>query len=926
MKPFYTLFAALLVLSALRAQTPWTSWNIYRDSTGNGANPVSGGLVCPNDTLWLVVDTTGMRAAGITGYRWVSASSAPKVVHCTGSPDCPSNLPASFPLSGVRNIRKIGIEPNFSGAFQSFALVTYYSNGDSAIISQAYQTRGAGGVDWQLPDRACAGSTLSGRLVFSGHVDSIHITYGSTTIRNQTDFTVTLPLGSGDFTITATLYFCGSSRDYTHTINYYPTPPAGPQPVVNRVLFSPCPNTPLEFGFGFNNNASLPSGYTSFVWKVNGNSVDPSSTSHPLSYTWTPPGPGTYTISYEANYPCGTMTGSTTYTVNNPPPPSWSSVSVSPNSYCPGMDVTINAQAGPGLHTLDIGNDGSIEEMGTRIFYQGPIGAIPQGGLPIRIRFDNGCGGIKDTLFYYNPSTGSGVGRASILLEPPSPLCGQVVEARLNLTNFPADSIRQVQWSWDGTNWTSPSNSLTALLTAPATRGPWTLHCRFMANSPANCLTPPASPVVRQVPTTYHRLYLDQATSFCAVSGGVVRVVPDGDLTEIDSIRYILPNGTSVILSPMDTLVLTVPPGTSAYPITYYGYIACGSTRPETFLLISSGKPFIHSLHVYSSPVCAGSLVNVEALFLYTQTADSAVVILWNGQRVPMTVSRFSARTEFSAPMAPGYYNLTVIAYNCAGTDTVVSTFQVTGGNDAIASFTAPASACVGQPVTFQRNGTNAGILYASWSFGDGRTRRDTSMRIVHTYTAAGNYIVTLSIQSLSCDLSYFWKNIRVYDAPPTLSGLSVIPNGLTINYGVASASDYDQIVWDFGDGNTASGVLSGTHTYASAGTYTVQVRAINACDRTELSTTVSVTTGLLDGGTGTWIVYPNPTRQEVFLTHPTYQGDLRVEIYDLTGRLIQTETLSSYPARVRLSLPNGIYTLRLISREGIATSKLLIE
>jgi len=65
------------------------------------------------------------------------------------------------------------------------------------------------------------------------------------------------------------------------------------------------------------------------------------------------------------------------------------------------MDVTISAYAGMGLHTIDMGDDGSIEVSRSPAYYQGPLGPIPPGGLPVRIRFDDGCGGIKDTVFSY---------------------------------------------------------------------------------------------------------------------------------------------------------------------------------------------------------------------------------------------------------------------------------------------------------------------------------------------------------------------------------------------------------------------------------------------------------------------------------------------------------------------------------------------
>jgi len=284
-----------------------------------------------------------------------------------------------------------------------------------------------------------------------------------------------------------------------------------------------------------------------------------------------------------------------------------------------------------------------------------------------------------------------------------------------------------------------------------------------------------------------------------------------------------------------------------------------------------------------------------------------------------------AAGISVAAPTAPGTYSVQVMAFSCAGSDTASVTFQVTNGATAVADFTGPSSACVGDAVIFQRSGTNSGVTYVDWSFGDGSSLRDTAMQVAHIYTRGGTYVVILELSSIECGLSRDEHLIRVYDAPPTLSGLTVDPSDLSISYSV-SASDYEQIVWYFGDGNTATGVLSGTYTYASSGSYTVKVEAINACGTTRDSQAVSVTTGLVAKGNDGWLIYPNPASQEVFVAHPTYQGEVRVELYDVTGRLVQAEEISAYPGRIRLNLPNGLYTLRLISREGVATTKLLVE
>jgi len=926
MRTYHTILMALFLWSAGQAQTPWTNWGIFRDSTGNGANSVSGGLVCADDTLWLVVDTNGMGAAGITGWRWRfqwSIPQPPQLVYCPGTgTGCPSSLPGWFPFGGVTNERKLGIKSFFSGPDpRTLMLVVYLSNGDSLVSAKAFQVKG-GSASLQVPAAGCAGSSVPAHVNVTGILDSFVVTYGTTTIRNQTDFSINLPSGTGTLPVSLTYYFCGTSLTYNTSITYYASAPSGPSPAV--ISMSNCPNAPRQF------SVSLPTGYTSFVWKVNGNSVNPSSTNHPLDYSWIPPGLGTYTISYEATYPCGTVSGSTSYTVSPAPQPTWSFLDVSPNSdYCPGATpiiVSAAASAG-GTYTIDIGNDGTIEASSSS--YSTMLGALPSGGLPIRVRFDNGCGGVLDTTFTYNPTlAGSGFYTGytdiSIIKSPKCP--GDQIEAELFVALFPEDSVKNIQWRINGGPWTAPSNSRRVQLTVPNTPGPWTLQCQFAANSPDSCVNPPPSPVTRTISPISVGLSLVQIGSVC-LSGGTVRLTPSGSTSDIDSVQYILPNGTIIMRAVGETLTVNVPAGNYAYPVLYRGKsTTCGYISENTYTIRVEQTPPAISASLFPGSACSGSPVSIIANFSPMTPPDSIVAILWNNSRVSLnTSSPGFAITSVSAPTATGIYPIQVIAYNCAGSDTTLLTLQVLSGNTAVANFTAPVSACVGVPVTFQRTGTNDGISTVLWDFGDGVLLQDTAMSITHTYTQPGLYTVSLSLSSLQCGNTYYERTIRVYGAPPTLSGLNVTPSGATISYSV-SASDYEVIVWDFGDGNTATGVLSGTHTYASSGNYTVKVEAINACDTTRLSQTVSVSSILVAKGNDGWLIYPNPASQEVFVAHPTYQGEVRVELYDVTGRLVQAEVLSARAGRMQLRVPAGLYTLRLINREGVATTKLLVE
>jgi len=943
MKTYHTILMALFLWSAGQAQTPWTNWDIFRDSTGNGANSVSGGLVCPSDTLWLVVDTNGMGAAGITGWRWRYDPIVLllTVVHCEG-PECPDNLPAPFPYPGLPNKLKVGVRVGLFTATYNFLLVTYYANGDSLITAKTTQVKG-GNASLSLPFWACAGSSVPVHVNVSGILDSFVVSYtiGSTTyeIRNQTDFTITLPSGDGtSLPLTLTQYVCENSFTRSYDIYYFSSAPSsGPPPSVQTSSGSACPNAPREFRV-----FSLPPGYTSFVWKVDGTSVDPTSTNHPLTYTWLPPGPGRYDISYDAIYPCGTVSGSRSITISPATPPTLNVIVLefpASSGYCPGhttLQIIASASVAGGLYSIDVGNDGTIEAYSSEAYssyYSFTPGVIPAGGLPIKVSFDDGCGNVVSTIYNYVPSSMADPGAytASASISPPSPArCpGDSIDVSLYISYFPEDSIRNIQWSWDGSTWTTPSNSFTARLATPLTSGPWTLYCRFDAFSPDPCVVAPTSPISRSIISAGlgSPPLLRQIGSVC-LSGGTVGLVPDITTSPpgIDSIRYVLPDGTIIKRHIRDTLLLNIPSGVLSYPVVYQGQVSCGYTAERVYTITPEQTPPPVSAYVNPSSVCSGANVRISGSYPSSSSVDSIVAILWNGDRVRMPMSGSSSvNISVAAPTAPGTYSAQVIAFSCAGSDTASVTFQVTNGATAVANFTGPSTACVGDNVIFQRSGTNSGVTQVNWSFGDGFFSADTAMQVAHIYTQAGTYRVTLSVTSIECGPSTDEHLIRVYDAPPTLSGLSVNPSGLSISYSV-SASDYDQIVWDFGDENRATGVLSGTHTYASSGNYTVKVEAINACDTTRLSQTVFVAASLVAKGNDGWLIYPNPASQEVFVAHPTYQGEVRVQLYDVTGRLVQAEVLSAQAGRMPLRVPAGLYTLRLINREGVATTKLLVE
>ena len=74
--------------------------------------------------------------------------------------------------------------------------------------------------------------------------------------------------------------------------------------------------------------------------------------------------------------------------------------------------------------------------------------------------------------------------------------------------------------------------------------------------------------------------------------------------------------------------------------------------------------------------------------------------------------------------------------------------------------------------------------------------------------------------------------------------------------------------------------------------------------------------------------VAPNPARDHVTLGLPPV-SDSRMELYDATGRRWQSVALPPYAATARLdiaALPAGLYLLRLVTPQGVATRRLMVN
>lgn len=182
---------------------------------------------------------------------------------------------------------------------------------------------------------------------------------------------------------------------------------------------------------------------------------------------------------------------------------------------------------------------------------------------------------------------------------------------------------------------------------------------------------------------------------------------------------------------------------------------------------------------------------------------------------------------------------------NAGGVGT--TTKQVLINTAPTAAFTATPGATNPAQVTF--NGTTSSdpennITTYTWNYGDGSNPASGSQGTrSKTYANSGTYDVTLTVTDAGGLTNSVTKQVTV-QAPnrPPVAAFTTATQGLKVSVDASGSSDpdgaadLDTYAWDFGDGETATGVTA-DRTYAAGGTYSVK---LTVTDKAGVSTSLT--------------------------------------------------------------------------------------
>jgi len=123
------------------------------------------------------------------------------------------------------------------------------------------------------------------------------------------------------------------------------------------------------------------------------------------------------------------------------------------------------------------------------------------------------------------------------------------------------------------------------------------------------------------------------------------------------------------------------------------------------------------------------------------------------------------------------------------------------------------------------------------WTFGDGAAA--VGQTASHTYTAAGEYEVVLTVRDETGAIDSATRFLPVFAPVPPHADFSLLGPAADVPlragepFTVHDETSHAQAelvrwTWDFGDGTTAEGALT-THTYTAAGMYTIRLEVVDA-------------------------------------------------------------------------------------------------
>ncbi|MFQ5334595.1 MAG: PKD domain-containing protein, partial [Flavobacteriales bacterium] len=228
---------------------------------------------------------------------------------------------------------------------------------------------------------------------------------------------------------------------------------------------------------------------------------------------------------------------------------------------------------------------------------------------------------------------------------------------------------------------------------------------------------------------------------------------------------------------------------------------------------------------------------------------------------------------------------------------------------------------CAGQQVVFN-GGVSINASGFSWSFPGGTPSTSTSVNPTVTYSSAGSYSFTLTVNNTCGDYDSISGNVEIISgvtANYTQSADTVCENDY-VNYDASSSVGALSYSWSFPGGTPSTSTsVAPSIQYTTAGVYSFVLSAIgSSCtDTTSGTILVEVCGGMEDNqNTSSVFAFYHSASEQLVISHDlTMKDDVLITLYNNIGQFVLGKTGSwmdgKYKTNISLSnLPVGYYNL----------------
>ncbi|MPM35972.1 hypothetical protein SDC9_82566 [bioreactor metagenome] len=377
-----------------------------------------------------------------------------------------------------------------------------------------------------------------------------------------------------------------------------------------------------------------------------------------------------------------------------------------------------------------------------------------------------------------------------------------------------------------------------------------------------------------------------------------------------------------VITAGQNTNSVTVTAASVSGTVTVTPSTACGNGTPQTLSVSPYATPVQPTISGSSTP-CQGTSITYSVSNVAGETYNWSVPGDW-------TINGGQGSSSITVTPGSQSGNVSVVPTNACGSGSAgTMSVIVSTTPDQPSAISGNATVCTGASTSYSVSNV-AGVTY-TWSLPTGWMQTSGGNTSSITVTAGSNSGTINVTPSNSCGTGTAQTLAVTAVAAPVvdLGSDQTICNNETTT--LDAGSGFSSYSWSAG-GSGQTLLVDGSVIGLGSHTITVNVTNSSGCTGSdEIVITVEDCSGIESYQAEIGKVFPNPANDAINISFADEQTDLVIQLFDIAGKLVYTQTVEDVNSGNVLSIPvshfpAGTYTLRIVSTVGVQITSVLVR